>query len=76
MGGSFGNLSYMEVESIGRTSGNILKILNTFANREEGASPTIKLLSYMEVESIGRTSGRGHEDERPRMNEATRINGR
>ena len=33
-------------------------------------------LSYMEVESIGRTSGRGHEDERPRMNEATRKNER
>ena len=33
-------------------------------------------LSYMEVESIGRTSGRGHEDERPRMNEATRTNDR
>ena len=33
-------------------------------------------LSYMEVESIGRTSSRGHEDERPRKNEATRTNER
>ena len=30
----------------------------------------------MEVESIGRTSGGSREDERPRMNEATRTNER